>query len=150
VIFSEPPTVLSYPAVSLRIAPFVPELHGVNRATKAGEYDDTIVHGDEASRRAGRGWVAALFARLAHGCPPEKLLLSISLAQWESCFARAAHDLQLQKLRITPHCLRHGAASSDFASGCRRLDELQRRGRWKGRPLCAATRSALAWPRRSL
>ena len=50
----EHPNVLVYPAVSLRIAPLVPELHGVSRATKSGEYDDTIVLGDECSVRAGR------------------------------------------------------------------------------------------------
>ena len=58
-------------------------------------------------------------------------MIGITLAQWEACFKRAVAELQLGHLRLSPHCLRHGAASSDFATGARRLDELQRRGRWK-------------------
>ena len=124
-------TVLPYPAVSLRIAPFVPELHGVSRATKSGDYDDTIVLGDEASQRAGRGWVAALVAQLSKQGSAETALLDLTLPIWERAFQRAVVGLGLERLRISPHCLRHGAASSDFASKFRRLDELQRRGRWK-------------------
>jgi hypothetical protein len=123
--------VLPYPAVSLRIAPFVPELHGVSRATKSADYDDTIVLGDEASQLAGRGLLAALVAQLSKQGAADSALLDLTLPLWERSFHRAVVGLGLEALRISPHCLRHGAASSDFASKFRRLDELQRRGRWK-------------------
>ena len=87
--------------------------------------------GDAVSQQANRGWVATLVAALTRSKSPDDPLVVLSLAQWETCFALAVRNLGLEKLRITPHCLRHGAASTDFATGARRLDEIQRRGRWK-------------------
>ena len=81
VILVSSPTVLKYPAVSLRIAPFVAELHGAARTTKAGEYDDTVVLGDAVSQAAGRGWIAMLAANLARARAPEQALLALTLAQ---------------------------------------------------------------------
>ncbi len=35
------------------------------------------------------------------------------------------------ELGSTPHCLRHGGASEDFASHARSLQQIQTRGQWK-------------------
>ena len=101
VILVEGSTVVKYPSVCLRIAPFVPELHGVRRATKSGEYDDTVVLGDAVSQQANRGWVATLVAALTRSKSPDDPLVALSLAQWETCFALAVRNLGLEKLRIT-------------------------------------------------
>jgi hypothetical protein len=54
----------------------------------------------------------------------------ISLAQLERKFADAVKALKLNRLLCTPHCLRHGGPSTDFALGYRSLASIQRRGRW--------------------
>ena len=46
-------------------------------------------------------------------------------------FRQAAEAAGLQRLRLCPHALRHGGASSDFALKHLTLSEVQRRGRWK-------------------
>lgn len=121
-------SVLAYPEVSIRLAPFDSE---DSTPTKSGEFDDTVILGDSASVSAKRGWVSDMLASLAKGMWKAKPIFSISLAQWERSFAEAALNLGLAPLKITPHCLRHGSASTDFAVGLRGLDAIKRRGRWK-------------------
>ena len=99
--------------------------------TKAGDYDDTVTFGDTASASAGRGFVAPLLMALKAAKRGTQRLLSLTLPQLDQCFADAVAALGLQRLRATPHCCRHGGASTDFSLKVRSLDEVQRRGRWK-------------------
>ena len=121
-----------YPRITVRIAPSAPDTgERPQSRTKSGEYDDSVIIGDAASIKAHRGWVALLLSQLKSELPPSSSLCCISLSRWERLFVAAAARCGLSRLRLTPHCLRHGAASSDFASKLRSLDEIQRRGRWK-------------------
>ena len=45
-------------------------------------------------------------------------------------FQQAVQRTGLGRLRLTPHCARHGAASTDYALGHRTLGEIQRKCRW--------------------
>ena len=121
-------SLLAYPGVSVRIAPPSADLgFGPSQATKAGMYDGTTILGDAASRAAHRGWVSELVSLLAASRPLDGHLFGITLAQWDACFASACRELQLTPLRASPHCLRHGSASTDFALGLRSLAQVQRR-----------------------
>ena len=120
-----------YPMISMRLAPSSDELAGGAKATKAGEFDDTVVLGDAVSSKFGRAWIADLTAALAKRRAGLQQLLPITLGQWEASFRRAVSDLRLDSLRASPHTLRHGAASTDYALKARDLLEIQRRGRWK-------------------
>ena len=55
---------------------------------------------------------------------------NLSLGTLDRWFSEATSARSLRLLRFTPHCARHGAASSDFALGLRSLEEMQRKGRW--------------------
>ena len=99
--------------------------------TKAGEYDDTVTFGDAASAKAGRAFVAPLVAALKAARRGSQTLLALTIGQLDFLFADAVKALKLQRLRSTPHCCRHGGASTDFSLKTRSLAEVQRRGRWK-------------------
>ena len=52
-------------------------------------------------------------------------------SQLERAFQRAIIALELDKLKLTPHCGRHGAAATDMLMGSTSLRAVQRRGRWR-------------------
>ena len=131
VTVTRPGTMSRVPAVTVRLAPSRMDDGSLPPSrTKSGAFDDSIAFGDSASSEAGRGWVAKLLAALKASTSPAKQLLPISLCTWETKFREAVAALSLQSLRGSPHCLRHGGASSDYAAGTRSLADIQRRGRW--------------------
>ena len=109
----------------------MPEAAAEPVSTKSVEFDDTVIISDKPSCDAGRAWVGPLLSSLVEGRPAAAPVVSLSLADWERAFAKAVKALDLVALRATPHCLRHGSASTDFALGLRTLDAIQRKGRWK-------------------
>ena len=120
-----------YPQVALRLAPTPSgEDDEHARPTKTGQIDDTIVFGDSASSSAGRGQVAKLLQRLKATTSANTVLFPLTLNEFEKLFNSALHRLELQHLRVTPHCMRHGGPSEDYAQGLRTLADIQKRGRW--------------------
>ena len=53
-------------------------------------------------------------------------------------FKRSAARLNLSRLKLTPHCARHGAASLAYSTGRLSLRDIQKCGRWKN-PASAMT-----------
>ena len=88
------------------------------------------VFGDSASRTASRGFVSGVIAAAVKECKPLGLIFDVSLAEYESLFRRAVQHRQLERLRLGPHCARHGGPSTDAMLGIHSLSEIQRRGRW--------------------
>ena len=130
---------------SLCYQQIVPPLHGADpryrqwaiiarssdepRTTKTRTQDDTITTG---SANADRQWVINVVAALRcsageHDAP----LHNFTPPQPERAFQRAAIALELDKLKITPHCGRHGGPSTDMLVGSIDLRGVQRRGRWQ-------------------
>ena len=98
--------------------------------TKGGEHDDSIAFGQSPGTPGCRPWVAGLLDKLAksrrHGH-----LFPISLNRYQHLFRLATVACELQRLKLTPHCARHGAASVGYASGKMTIKDIQKRGRWK-------------------
>jgi integrase len=124
-----------YPVVTALIAP-APGAPGSgavpSRRTKAGEQDDTVIFGDAASEKAGRGPVAELLTRLkalrGRTCTP---LFNLTLNQYERRCKAAFDRAELQALHLCPHAARHGGPSTDAALTLRDTLAIQSRGRWK-------------------
>ena len=57
-------------------------------------------------------------------------IFPFSLNQFEKEFKQSVTTLKLGKLRLTPHCLRHGGASHDYLAELRSLHDIQQRGCW--------------------
>ena len=98
--------------------------------TKSGQYDDTVFFNDRVSRLSGRSFVAGMICRKKKLNRPLVKSWSLSLGTLDRWFSEATTARSLRSQRLTPHCARHGAASSDSALGLRSLDEIQRKGRW--------------------
>ena len=107
------------------------DLAGDPATTKSGEYDDTVVFGDAASKRAGRALAADVLARLKKETRGTKHVFPFSIGLVEQTFSEAVKSCGLVALRCTPHCCRHGGPSADYATRHRTLSEIRRRGRWK-------------------
>lgn len=86
---------------------------------------ETLLH------RAGRAWIAQLLVALKRSTSDLHKVFCVDLPQYEKIFARAVDACGFQRMRLTPHCCRHGGASADFARQLRTLVEVQRRGRWR-------------------
>eukprot|EP00438_Fugacium_kawagutii_P004066 Skav200557 [mRNA] locus=scaffold2256:91297:92139:+ [translate_table: standard] len=95
--------------------------------SKAGQINDSLVVGLQ-----DRSWVGTLLGKLysQHTGQTDDALFSFSLNQFEAVFRDAVNELKLDKLRLTPHCLRHGGASHDYLSGNLSLQDIQQRGCW--------------------
>ena len=127
-------TVLRYPTITLTIAPqrLTPDTGDPPpRRTKAGHHDDTIIIGDEASRSAGRGLVVGILRLAFNVASANQLLFNLDLNDYQALFRSAVRDLKLQKLKPTPHGLRHGGPSTDAALQVRSRDDIRKRGRWQ-------------------
>ena len=100
------------------------ELHD---PSKVGRYNDSIVVGS-----SGREWVSTLIGRLynLHSGTMDSKLFPFSLNQFEKEFKNSTCRLNLQKLKLSPHCLRHGGASHDYLFGLRSLGDIQACGCW--------------------
>ena len=96
--------------------------------TKTGTQDDTLEVGTPGSNR---GWLCSLLrAATKRARNDDALLFPLTLAEFEKVFATAVKALDLQHLKLTPHCLRHGGASTDVYFQWLDLLAVQQRGRW--------------------
>ena len=96
--------------------------------SKVGEFNDSLVVGSE-----DRAWLGPILGRLYSKHPGHgfQKLFSFTLNQLETQFSASVKRLGLQKLQLTPHCLRHGGASHDYLMKHRSLSDIQQRGCWK-------------------
>ena len=46
-------------------------------------------------------------------------------------FYKTMDGIGCDELEASPHCLRHGGASEDYAERSRSLDQIQKRGQWR-------------------
>ena len=120
---------LDLPPVSVTLRPLGDHAPGYEPPprTKAGEHDDSVCFGDNAP--GSRAWIALLLAKLAKR--RRGLLFPISLNRYEQLTRQAVEQCGFQKMRLTPHCARHGAASVAYATKTLDLKSIQKRGRWK-------------------
>lgn len=118
---------MPYRPVSVTLAPKPHSLADHrDSATKSGEFDDTIVFGDDASQKAPRGWIPRLLVTMKRDAGPLKRLVSVTAVEYETAFFSAVQALNLRRLKC-----RHGGPSTDVALGVRGLAAVARRGRWK-------------------
>jgi len=104
------------------------------RATKVGDFDDTVLIGegigDSPSRR---GDILRIFIQFVEGrrkvLGPNASLFGVSYATLLRCWKVAGAALGIPADEAVPYASRHGGASQDAADG---LDDrgVQRRGRW--------------------
>ena len=95
--------------------------------SKVGEFNDSLVVGS-----ADRKWVGTMLGRLysKHVGHDRDTIFPFTLNQFEKAFKDSVTRLGLQKLKLTPHCLRHGGASHDYLMEHRSLQDIQQRGCW--------------------
>ena len=91
--------------------------------------DNTITTGTAIPERQ---WVAHVVTDLRESAGEEHVALhNFTLPQLERAFQRAVIALELDKLKLTPHCGRLGGPSTDMLVGSTDLPSVQRRGRWQ-------------------
>ena len=97
-----------------------------SRASKTGEYDETVVVDDPQLVKA--------LTRLKAVRPPNALLIGCLPEQFWLLFQEAIVFLKIDKVlgHQVPYVLRHTGASADAWAKRRDLPTIQSRGRWKG------------------
>ena len=100
------------------------------RASKTGHFDNAVLMGDPPPRKAGRAFVTLLLRGWRARLSPSARVFPIELAEYEKHLRWATRALDIANMKITPHSMRHGGASSDAAASLRTLPEIQCRGMW--------------------
>ena len=94
--------------------------------TKNGTYNHALLIGDV------RPWLKSLMPYVLKALPKKGKIFPWSYAEYsnllQQCLAFSSLDI-----KVTPHMLRHSAASSDCFQKLRSAEEIQRRGFWKSR-----------------
>ena len=97
----------------------------LGQPTKTMELDVSILVGD-----VSRPWLHTMLRSFKAGkTPTAKMFPNLDLAKYERLFSKAMQCLQLP-LVVTPHVVRHSAASCDRFHKRRTLPQIQKRGRW--------------------
>ncbi|CAK0870936.1 unnamed protein product [Prorocentrum cordatum] len=95
--------------------------------TKSGEQDDTLVIG--ILDRTFVKDVAAFLHGSAHD--GERVFRHLTLPSYEKSIKEASEALELDALRIVPHCFRHTGPSTDAYLNALSIQQIQDRGKWK-------------------
>ena len=98
------------------------------RASKTGHFDNAVLMGDPPSRKAGQAFVTVLLRGWRARTRPSSHICLVELPEYEKHMRWATHGLDIANMRITPHSMKHGGASSDAAASLRMLPEIQCRG----------------------
>eukprot|EP00438_Fugacium_kawagutii_P019574 Skav228158 [mRNA] locus=scaffold439:19428:23715:+ [translate_table: standard] len=96
--------------------------------TKTGEVDCSIMVGDVC-----RHWMFQVMAFCRRGYQPNVdsfVFPGLTLAKYERLFSQACSELNLP-VTVTPHMVRHSAASNDQCCKRRSIQQIQKRGRWQ-------------------
>ena len=113
-----------YPHWALVIAP---SEHG--QVTKTGKSDDSVLIGDGKHNQWVRSVLHLWLQRVSDG----PIFPGLTLSQYEKWFRDANKKLLYSNNVLKPHVIRHSGPSNDCYHGRRRLDEIQKRGRWDAR-----------------
>ena len=95
--------------------------------TKTGLYDDCILLDSP-----GRSDLGVVMKYLTARCEraDSHLFQQLTLHAYNKAIKKACDTLNLEKLRLTPHNLRHSGPSTDAYYKARSLSAIQQRGRW--------------------
>ena len=95
--------------------------------SKTGQHNDSLIVGSFE-----REWIGTLLGHLykRHSKGVQAFLFDFDLSTFEKEFKHSVNNLGIQKLKLSPHCLRHGGASHDYFIGSRSLADIQQRGCW--------------------
>lgn len=96
--------------------------------TKTGTFDDCVLL-DTCSRDFLNGILKKLYLKTK--LPDDKIFSDLTLGQYTKAISAACGKLGLQKLKLTPHGLRHAGPSTDAFHQIRGPIAIQRRGRWR-------------------
>eukprot|EP00435_Cladocopium_sp_Y103_P010201 s4329_g2.t1 len=96
--------------------------------TKTGTFDDCVLL-DTCCRDYINGVLKKLFLKTK--LPGDKIFPDLTLGQYAKIISAACSQLELQKLKLTPHGLRHSGPSTDAFHQIRGAIAIQRRGRWR-------------------
>lgn len=99
----------------------------LENATKTGLYDDCILLDSP-----GRSDLGVVMKYLTARCEraDSHLFQQLTLHAYNKAIKKACDTLNLEKLRLTPHNLRHSGPSTDAYYKARSLSAIQQRGRW--------------------
>ena len=98
------------------------------KAAKSGEFDDTVLAGLPG---LGLEWAAELVQVLKQQAVEQQRLLDpLTLTQYERYVSATAEAIDLGKLRVHPHSMRHGGASLAAYLKCLDAPGIKGRGRW--------------------
>jgi integrase len=78
-------------------------------------------------------WIADIWDRVAErgALRPTEHVFKFQYRHLLEQFRTTMDIIGCDELGATPHCLRHGGASEDYASRARSLNQIQKRGQWK-------------------
>ena len=86
------------------------------RASKTGRFDKAVLMGDPPSRKAGRAFVMVLLRGWRARARPSSHICLVELPEYQKHMRWATRVLDIANMKITPHSMRHGGASSDAAA----------------------------------
>eukprot|EP00438_Fugacium_kawagutii_P014872 Skav225061 [mRNA] locus=scaffold2293:20241:21200:- [translate_table: standard] len=111
----------------------------VGKPTKTMELDVSILVGD-----ISRPWLHTMLRSYStRTSPSSKMFPDLDLSRYERIFSAAMKELDIP-LTVTPHVVRHSAASCDRFHKRRTLQQIQKRGRW------ATTKSVARYEKEAL
>lgn len=90
------------------------------------DQDDAVLVGDRRNP-----WVADVLAQVIRIRGHGKLFAHLSLAAYEGLVRKAAAEIEIALLYVSPHVVRHAGPSRDRLDRARSVAEIQRRGRWR-------------------
>ena len=98
---------------------------------KTGVHDNTVLFGEAASVKAGRGLIVPLLRRWYYTTRGRRThLFSLTLSRYEALLGQAFRALKLHALKLCAHSARHGGASVDSVVNVRSIAQIQARGCW--------------------
>ena len=100
------------------------------RPAKTGVHDNTVLFGETASVKAGRGLVVPLLRKWYSTRGRSTHLFPLTLSRYEKLLGLAFDALKLKALKLCAHSARHGGASVDSVPNVRSITAIQSRGCW--------------------
>lgn len=102
---------------------------GDGHRTKNGEVDAGVLLADKS-----RKWLPGAMKMWTRDLgPADALFPSLTLSSYEKFWDQSCANMGYPSKMITPHILRHSAASNDLCHNRRSLEEAQKRGQWRSR-----------------
>ena len=93
-------------------------------------HDNTVLFGETASVKAGRGLVVPLLRKWYSTRGRSTYLFPLTLSRYEKLLGLAFDALKLKAFKLCAHSARHGGASVDSVPNVRSITAIQSRGCW--------------------